>query len=108
MEDVVKLDERGWVGALSLAELWEGGMVGLRIGDADVLLINLGDDGIHAYDNHCPHARARLSEGQLSRAKLQCPVHHWEFDARTGAGINPRSCQLRSYPVKLDGDVVMV
>jgi toluene monooxygenase system ferredoxin subunit len=108
MANAVECQERGWAVALLLDELWEGEMVGVRLGDADVLLVNLGKDGVHAYDNRCPHAQSRLSEGRLSTATLQCAAHLWEFDIRTGAGVNPRSCRLRRYPVRIDDGVVMV
>ena len=94
--------------ALRLDELWEGELVGLRLGDADVLLVNLGQGDIHAYDNHCPHAGSPLSEGKLSATRLVCATHLWEFDARTGRGINPTRCRLRRYPVKIVDGVVMV
>lgn len=71
-------------------QLWEGEMIGVRLAGADVLLVNLGPDGIHAYDNRCPHAGSRLSDGRLSAANLRCGAHLWEFDVRTGEGVNPR------------------
>lgn len=97
-----------WIRALALDDLWEGEMVGLELGEADVLLVNLGSGDIRAYDNRCPHARARLSEGRLRGATLQCSAHHWEFDIRNGEGINPKNCRLRSFPVAIDGGAVIV
>jgi toluene monooxygenase system ferredoxin subunit len=97
-----------WVAALPLEQLWEGEMVGLRLKHAEVLLINLGPEGIRAYDNHCPHAGSLLSEGQLRRGLLVCASHLWEFDVRTGEGVNPRSCQIRKLPVQVIDGTVMV
>lgn len=91
-----------WVEALAIDDLWEGEMIGVNLaGAVDVLLVKLGRDEIHAYDNRCPHAGARLSEGSLSAANLRCGAHLWEFDLRTGIGVNPRNCALRRFPVKL-------
>jgi toluene monooxygenase system ferredoxin subunit len=100
--------EDAWSVALPLDELWEGEMVGLRLGRADVLLVNLGKGEIRAYDNRCPHAGSRLSEGRLSAATLKCGSHLWEFDLRSGDSVNPRNCGLRCYPVKVVDGVVMV
>jgi toluene monooxygenase system ferredoxin subunit len=99
-----------WISVMRADDLWEGEMVGVRTGDADVLLVRLGPDEIHAYDNHCPHAGTRLSTGHLTPAtgKLLCATHQWEFDARTGQGINPRVCNLHRYPVKIVGGDVLV
>jgi toluene monooxygenase system ferredoxin subunit len=101
-------DPFSWVFAVALDDLWEGEMVGVRIGKLEVLLINLGPAGVHAFDNRCPHAGSRLSEGILRSGKLTCATHLWEFDATTGHGINPRSCRLRTYPVKIADGAVMV
>lgn len=101
-------DEDVWTFAVALADLWEGEMVGLRLGCTDVLLVHLGGEEIHAYDNRCPHAGSRLHEGRLMGATLRCAAHLWEFDARTGHGVNPRSCRLRRYPVKIVDGAVLV
>lgn len=100
------VDDGTWVVALALADLWEGEMVGVCIGDLDVLLIHLGGGEIRAYDNRCPHAGSRLSEGHLRKTSLLCGWHLWEFDVRTGAGLNPSHCSLMRYPVRvMDGNV---
>ena len=110
MADAARREESDgvWLEALPLDELWEGEMVGLRLGETDVLLINLGQDGVHAYHDRCPHAQSLLSEGRLRAATVQCAAHLWEFDARTGDSVNPRNCKLRRYPVKIVEGVVLV
>ncbi|HEX2733649.1 MAG TPA: Rieske 2Fe-2S domain-containing protein [Polyangiaceae bacterium] len=101
-------DGAPWTAALPLVELWEGEMIALRVHDVDVLLVNLGRGEIYAYDNRCPHAGAPLHAGRLRAAVLQCELHQWEFDVRTGLGINPRRCQLQRYPVAIaDGQILV-
>jgi toluene monooxygenase system ferredoxin subunit len=70
--------------------------------------VKLDGGEVRAYDNRCPHAGSRLSEGRLRATTLMCASHLWEFDVRTGNGINPERCKLRSYPVKIVGGAVMV
>ena len=97
-----------WTFALRADDLWDGEMVGLSCGGADVLIAKLGAE-VLAYENRCPHAGTRLSDGVLSATRLTCGAHRWEFDLRTGDGINPRRCQLRRYPVKIvDGNVLVL
>jgi len=102
-------DVRGaWVRAMALDDLWEGEMARVRVGDADVLVVHLDGGEVHAYDNRCPHAGSPLSDGSLQAVTLRCSAHFWEFDVRTGHGINPRNCTLRRVPVKLvNGDVMV-
>lgn len=96
-----------WQAALRIDELWEGEIVAVRVGTRDVMLANLRGE-VHAYDNRCPHAGARLSEGKLRGVTLRCAAHHWEFDIQTGAGVNPRSQALRGYAVRIVDGIVMV
>jgi toluene monooxygenase system ferredoxin subunit len=39
---------------------------------------------------------------------LTCGAHEWQFDARTGRGVNPASACLHRYPVRLDGEQIFV
>jgi toluene monooxygenase system ferredoxin subunit len=102
------LEEEPWTLSLPLADLWEGEMVGLRLERADVLLVKLGDDEIRAYDNRCPHTGSRLSDGCLRGTTLRCASQASEFDLRTGDGITPQCCKLRSYPVQVIEGTVMI
>ncbi len=97
-----------WIHALALDDLWEGEMMRVRVGEMDVLLVHLSGGEVHAYDNRCPHAGSPLSDGSLHEATLRCNTHFWEFDARTGDGINPRNCRLRRYPVRIANGNVLV
>lgn len=83
-------------------------MTGLSLHGVEVLLLKLGAAEVHAYDNRCPHAGARLSEGRLRGTTLRCSAHHWEFDVQSGEGINPRKCKLARLGVRIDEGVVWV
>ena len=91
----------------ALEDLWSGEMMGLEVDGQCIVLVNL-DDRIYAYDDACPHQNSRLSEGTLTEKTLRCSRHHWEFDASTGCGVNPRNTCLRGLPVMLDGKNVLV
>jgi nitrite reductase/ring-hydroxylating ferredoxin subunit len=53
--------QRTWTPAMALDDLWEGDMVGVEVGAAKVLLINIDGD-LHAYRNVCPHQASALHE----------------------------------------------
>jgi toluene monooxygenase system ferredoxin subunit len=97
-----------WRYAGSLDDLWAGEMRAVNLGAVDVLLCNL-DGVLVAYEDRCPHLANPLSEGSLSDdGVLTCAAHEWEFDARTGCGVNPASACLHRYPVRLDGMRIFV
>jgi toluene monooxygenase system ferredoxin subunit len=86
---------------MELDDLWEGDMAGAQVGTAKVLLVNVGGD-VQAYLNSCPHQASALDEGEFEDGKITCWRHQWEFDARTGAGINPADHALTRYPCRVD------
>ncbi len=88
-------------------ELWDGEMRRCDLGARGVLLVRLGG-AVHAYEDRCAHLGVRLSDGQLEGCLVRCAAHHWEFDARSGQGINPRQAQLRPVPVAEYGGHIYV
>ena len=88
-------------------DLWSGEMRGLELNGEHILLVNV-DEHIHAYADVCPHQRSRLSEGILTGTVIRCARHHWEFDVCSGSGVNPRNTCLREFPIRLDGQSILV
>lgn len=91
----------------SLDDLWSGEMTGLEVHGQQILLINL-DDQVYAYSDSCPHQNSKLSEGDLLASTLRCARHHWEFEAATGQGINPRNACLKGFPVLMQNREILV
>jgi len=90
-----------------IENLWSGEMMGLEINGERVLLVNI-DNRIYAYADICPHQKSRLSEGTLTDKILRCARHHWEFDVCTGSGVNPRDACLKVFPIRVDGEDILV
>jgi toluene monooxygenase system ferredoxin subunit len=91
----------------TLDDLWSGEMMAVESDGRAVLLVNV-DGGIQAYADACPHLRSKLSQGSLQRNVLACVTHGWQFDVRTGQGINPRSACLDSFAVKVEDRNILV
>jgi len=87
--------------------LWEGEVRGIDLGGVDVLLCNV-DGELFAYEDRCPHLANPLSHGVLNHNTLRCAAHEWEFDARTGQGVNPQTAHLKPFPVRLDDDRIFI
>lgn len=86
----------------SLDDLWEGDMREFSLNGRRVLLVNCGEGQISAFAALCPHQAFPLIDGKLEGTTLTCAAHMWEFDAVTGAGINPSECSLRRYETKVE------
>lgn len=91
----------------SLDELWSGEMMAVSIDGRNVLLVNT-NDVVRAYVDACPHMRTRLSQGLLQDHVLTCATHQWQFDVRTGRGINPEIASLEEFPVRIENGEILV
>jgi nitrite reductase/ring-hydroxylating ferredoxin subunit len=102
-------DGNGWVRVASVGGLAPGEMMEVLVGERRLALYHLQDGAWHASDNVCTHAFALLTEGWLEGNVIECPLHAGRFDLRTGAGLGaPIEDDLRVYPVRLQGDDVLV
>lgn len=101
-------DHANFLKVCSLDDVWEGEMKVVKAGPHEVLVVHAEGGVVAAFDPQCPHQNFPLIDGGLEGRTLTCAAHLWQFDAATGAGINPEDCQLRSYPVKIEDDHVFV
>ena len=62
----------------------------------------------YAIDNTCPHRRGPLGEGSLDGTVVECPLHGWTFDIATGAATRLPGVKVRTFPVAIEGDDVLV
>jgi toluene monooxygenase system ferredoxin subunit len=80
----------------------------VQVGDELVLLVHLPGGNIRAYQGYCPHQKTPLAQGKLEGRVLTCAAHSWQFDLSTGQGVNPKSCQLDYYDLKIEDAVILV
>jgi nitrite reductase/ring-hydroxylating ferredoxin subunit len=96
-----------WLCAATLDDLWQNEVLGVRVGATDVVLCNV-DGHVTAFEDRCPHLGGAPSDGVLDAHVLTCVSHEWAFDVRTGCGTNPSTACLRRFPVRMEGDRILV
>ena len=92
----------------SLDDLWEGEMEAFTVNQQEILLVCAEGGEVKAFQGICPHQDIPLVDGKFDGTKIICRAHLWQFDACTGKGINPEDCALAEYPVKVDGEDILV
>ena len=70
-------------------------------------LFNVGG-AFYATDNECLHRGGPLGEGFLEEKKVTCPWHGWRYDVATGQAEMDPSMKLNTYPVKVEGEEILV
>jgi 3-phenylpropionate/trans-cinnamate dioxygenase ferredoxin component len=107
-----------WEQALPSAALRPGALAKVTVAGRFVLLARLEDGTMAAASSVCPHQAEDLSEGRVYMGAIDCPVHHYLYDLRTGVNRYPRevfpaemAARLRPlplYPVKEEGGWIWV
>lgn len=99
-----------WVAVATLDDLWEGETLEVEVDGEAVLLVHRPGRNIVAYQGICPHQEYSLTESELDEETeiLTCSGHHWQFNIRTGQGVNPTGCTLYRYEVNVEGETISV
>ena len=97
-----------FVRVAAVSDLSDGEVMMIEIDGQDVMLANL-EDKFYAISDECPHAGGSLSQGHVDNGEIECPVHGGLFDIKTGENTGPPVAEpVQSYPVRIDGDDVLV
>ena len=99
----------------STADVAPGAMKGVEVEGKKLLLANV-DGTFYAIQRKCPHMGFDLSKGTLDGATVTCRMHKATFDLKTGEAlakaklvfIKTQPKPATTYPVKLEGDRVMI
>ena len=85
------------------------------ISPGDVLLVELPtgeklavynvDGEFYATESACPHRGASLAEGILCGHVIECGLHGWQFDVRTGECLTVED-RIRSYELVIEEGIV--
>lgn len=98
----------GFIKIARTDEIGMGAMRCLRIDERPILVANVG--GLYyAVSATCSHEEVSLCTGALKGEIVKCPLHGSRFDLRTGTPLEgPAEQPLAVYPVRLDGDDILV
>jgi 3-phenylpropionate/trans-cinnamate dioxygenase ferredoxin subunit len=97
-----------FVRACSVDELKDGGVISVVLAGDEVALVKTEGE-VFAIRDWCSHAAVPLSEGEVEGHTIECWLHGSCFDLRTGRPTSmPATVPVPVYPVKIEGDDVLV
>lgn len=66
-------------------------------------------DGFHALDDLCVHQDGSLSPGKLDGDVVECPLHLWHYNIKTGQLLDYlKDVKLQTYEVQVKDDGIYV
>ena len=96
-----------WTRLATIDELPKDSVIEVEHDGELYALCNAGGE-LRALSGVCPHEGGPLGQGNICEGMLVCPWHMWEFDSRTGACLVDDSRNIPVFPVKTDGNAVLV
>ena len=88
------------VGSVAALPEGRGATVKLK-GNGELALFNVKGK-FYALENFCPHKAAPLADSRLYGSEVECSLHGWRFDVRTGACFKKKGCSIEAYEVVED------
>jgi 3-phenylpropionate/trans-cinnamate dioxygenase ferredoxin subunit len=94
--------------ACALSDLSEGESLAVDLEGEPVAIVRTEGE-VFAIRDVCSHAEVPLTEGEVDGYTIECWLHGSCFDLRTGKPTNmPATVPVPVYPVKIEGDDVLV
>jgi len=87
------------------AEIPPGDAILVELPTGEKLAIYNVNGEFYATENRCPHWGASLVDGQLCGHIVECSLHGWQFNVRTGECLTV-SDRIKTYDVVLEGGVL--
>jgi nitrite reductase/ring-hydroxylating ferredoxin subunit len=78
-----------------------------EVAGEQVAVFRLRSGRWYALSAVCPHRGGPIADGQTDERVVMCPLHHNTFELATGCSTTGEA-PLRSYPVEIDGDDIVV
>jgi toluene monooxygenase system ferredoxin subunit len=94
--------------ACDLSELKEGKYEVVGLNRTLMLVVWPQGEQPRAYQGLCPHSREPLADARFDGKTLTCSHHDWAFNGATGACIKGKPCTLAEYPLKIEGEDVLI
>ena len=90
-----------------IEDIRPNGFISYELPDGTELAVYNVDGEFYATENSCPHRGARLTEGVLCGHIVECGLHGWQFDVRTGECLTVPD-RIKTYSIEVEDDLVKI
>ena len=89
------------------AEIAPGTAKVVDAGGAAIAIFNCGGS-YYATENSCKHRGGPLGEGAIAGTTVTCPWHGWQFDVSSGQCQMDPAIKVRTFPVTVQGEDILI
>jgi nitrite reductase (NADH) small subunit len=97
-----------WYAVGSIVDIPRRGARCVKNGETTIAIFRTAEDKIFALEDKCPHRNGPLSQGIVHDGCVTCPLHNWVISLETGLAQGADEGSTATYPVKLDGQTIMI
>ena len=97
-----------WIEVGNLNDIPKLGARVVRRAEGDIAVFRTAEDKVFALRDKCPHKGGQLSQGIVHGDRVACPLHDWKIHLDTGMAVAPDEGCAATFPVKLDGDKILL
>ena len=94
------------VGNVGAVPEGRGATVKLK-GGGELAVFNVGGE-LYAIENFCPHKAAPLADSRLYGNTVECDLHGWRFDVRSGECFTKKGCSIETYEVLIEDEMIKI
>lgn len=88
-------------------DIQPGSIKGFVIDGKKIAVANVNGQ-FYAIEDSCPHQKQPLSAGMMMGNTVMCLFHGYRVDLTTGESLNTANEWVKTYPVKVEGDDILV
>jgi nitrite reductase (NADH) small subunit len=63
---------------------------------------------LYGLEADCKHMKASIARGKIEGHTITCPAHGWQYDVTTGNCLNEPWAQLKTYPVTVENEQIVI
>lgn len=97
-----------WIAVGQISDIPRQGARCVKNGAMTIAIFRTSDDRLFALEDKCPHKNGPLSNGIVHDGCVTCPLHNWVISLETGSAQGADTGETLTFPVKLDGQTVLL
>ena len=98
-----------WIRACATDDIETEDVIRFDLGAQTFVIIRSPEDEFFAMDGICSHEHIHLCDGLVMDGVIECPKHNAQFDYKNGEAMRAPACiNLRTFPVRVEGDDVLI